>query len=291
MLGDRSGEHLKLLRQAEEAANREDYEEAARFYRYVAVHFGLLKESESMKAFMIKTGECYLNAARRLWDKNRPVHALLSFINASRCFKEGRDEERARKSDLTVECYYGRIRKDGTLRLHGDANDLKRIGDYFVNRDLNKAIECYEAAAERAFALGKLHLSGSLYATLGECYMAIGRHGEAAERYARSGDMYLKCRELFEAAWRYCISSFNFILAGDTRKALSAALKAEFVCREEGINVFLNDLASVCRLLSEGFPDEALRKWRKIRRKFKESYVKIIDSCFQLIDSSKRESR
>ncbi len=285
MFKNHSDAYLGWLKLAEEAARRQDYETAARFYRYVAVHFGLLSDTESLKNFTIKTGECYLNAGKKLWNSNRPIEALLSFINASKCFREGRDEQRAKRCDLLIEGYYDSIRRDRIIELYKDPYYLKKIGDYFVNSDIEKAIECYEAAAEKAFKSGKLSLSGSLYGILGECYMALKRYEDAAERYARSADIHHECREFFEAAWRYCISGFSFLLAGKTERALAMAVKAEFVCREDEINIILNDLASICRLLSEGYLDEAKRRWNKLRIKFKKSYVKIIDSCFQSVNS------
>jgi len=59
------------------------------------------------------------------------------------------------------------------------------------------------------------------------------------------------------------------------------ASRAESICREDEINVILNDLASICRLLSEGSIHEAKKKWDKIRIKLKKNYVKIINSCFR----------
>ena len=277
--------HLQWLKMAEEAIKRRDYETAARFYKYVSVHFGLQNNSEKLKAFTVKTGECYLKAAENLWSSNKPLESLLFLIKASNCFADGEDKQKARKCDLIIKSRYELIRKNGTIERCNDAYKLKRIGDYFINHDFEKAIECYEAAAEKAFNSGKLNLSGSIYGTLGECYMAVKRYGDAAERYARSAEIYNQCREYFEAAWRYCISGFHFILSGDPKKALDMAVKAELACEKDEINVLLNDLASVCRLLSEGRLNEALRRWRKIRNKFKKSYAEIVDSCFYLMTS------
>jgi len=281
-----SDAYLWWLNLAEEAAKRRDYETAARFYRYVAVHFGLLNDLDNLKKFAIKAGECYFNAGKNLWNSNKPLKALLSCIKASNCFKEGRDKQRAEKCDLVIDSYYNSIRKGEKTEPCKDAYDLKRIGDYFVNHNLQKAIECYETAARKAFEDGKLNLSGSLYGILGECYMTLMKYEAAAESYARSADIYYACRELFEAAWRYCISGFHFILAGRTDKASSMAGRAESICREGEINVILNDLASVCKLLSKGAIHEAERRWNKIRIKLKKDYVKIVDSCFRSAISS-----
>jgi len=283
---NQSDAYLWWLNLAEEAAKRHDYETAARFYRYVAVHFGLLNNIDNLKNFTIKAGECYLNAGKNLWNSKRLVKALLLCINASKCFREGRDEQRAKKCDLIIEGYYDSIRRDGIIESCEDAYDLKRIGDYFVNHDPEKAIECYESAAKKAFEDGKLRLSGTLYQTIGECYMTLKKYENAAENYARSADIYYECQEFFGAAWLYCISGFYFILAGNTDRASSMASRAESICKKNEINVILNDLASVCRLLSEGSIRKAERRWSRIRRKFKKSYVKIVDSCFRAANFS-----
>jgi len=277
--------YLRWLALAEEAAKRRDYETAARFYRYVVVHFGLLNDSENLKKFTIKTGECCFNAAEALWNNDKHVKALLFFIKASNYFREGSDEHRAEKCDLIIEKCYDSIRKNKIIDLCEDPQDLKRIGDYFVNRNFEKAIECYEAAAEKAFKTGKLHLSGSIHGILGDCYKALRRYKDAAERFARSAEIYYECHEFFEAAWRYCISGFCFILAGDTEAASEMAVKAESACLEDGINVILNDLAYICRLLSEGCIYEAERRWSKIRKKFKKSYAEIVDFSFDAVHS------
>lgn len=284
MTQNHSDKSLEWLKLAEEAAERQDYETAARFYRYVSVHFGLLNDMDNMRDFTIKTGECYFNAGKKLWN-TQPIKALLLCINASKCFREGRDEQRAKECDLMIEDYYDSIRRDGIIDSCKDPHDLKRIGDYFANRNLEKAIECYEAAAEKALEAGKLNLSGSLYGTLGECYMALERYEDAAESYARSAEIYHECQEFFEAAWRYCISGFHFLLAENPKKALAMASRAELVCREDEIKVLLNDLALICRLLSEGSIQEARRIWIKIRMKFKGNYINIIDSCFRSVSS------
>jgi len=281
LLQKRSDAYLWWLNLAEKAVKRDDYETAARFYRYVAVHFGLLNDIDNQKKFAIKAGECYFNAGKKHWRSDNPLKALLFCIHASNCFKEGCNEQSIKKCDLAIESYYDYIRREGIMESCKDAYDLKRIGDHFADHNLQKAIECYEAAAERAFKNGKLNLSGSLYGILGKCYMTLKKHEAAAESYSRSADNYYACREPFEAAWSYCISGFHFILAGNTEKASLMASKAEFICKKDKINVILNDLASICRLLSEGDTLEAKRRWDKIRMKFKRNYVKIIDSCFQ----------
>ena len=286
MLKDRSDAYLRWLNLAEESVKRCNYEKAACLYRYVAVHFGLLNDQDNLKKFAIKAGECYLDAGKNLWDSNKPLKALLSFIKASHCFKEGCDKQGVKKCDLIINSYYDSIRKGEVTESRNNAYDLKRIGDYFMDYDPQKAIECYEYAAKKALEDGKLNLSGSLYGILGECYIKLKNHEAAAESYARSADMYYACRKLFEAAWRFCISAFQFILSGRTEKALSMANKAEDVCREGEINVILNDLASIGKSLSEGKTQEAERIWNKIRMKFKKNYIKLVDSCFHSVNSN-----
>lgn len=278
--------YLEWIKLAEMAAKRHDYETAARFYRYVTVHFGLLNDLDNFKEFSIKTGECYFNAGKNLRDEDS-IAALQFYIKASNCFKEGRDKQRANECDSMIESLYDSIRRDGTIDACRDPYELKKIGDYFANYNIGKAIECYETAAEKAFEAGKLNLSGSLYGILGECYVMLKRYEDAAENYAISARRYYECREFFESAWRYCLSGFYFILAGKMDKASSVASKAESICLEDRINVILNNLVLICKFLSEGSIDEAKRIWVRIRRKFKENYVKIIDSCFQSLDSSR----
>jgi len=282
-----SDAYLGWLKLAEEAAKRSEYEAAARFYRYVAVHFGLLNDLDNMKNFTIKTGECCFNASKKLWNSN-PIKALIFCIHASNCFKEGGDKQRAKECDQMIEGYYDSIRRNGIIKSCKDTHDLKRIGDYLVNHNLEKSIECYEAAAEKAFEAGKLNLSGSLYGILGECYMALKRYEDAAESYARSAEIHHECQEFFRAAWHYCISGFCFILAKNVKKAFVMASRAELVCREDDIRVILNDLASICRLLSEGSVWEARRIWGKIRMKFKKDYIQLIDSCFRAVNSNEQ---
>ena len=279
--------YLKWIELAEGAVKMRDYETAARFYRHVAVHFGLLNDLDQMKRFTVKTGECYLNAGESLID-SKPVMALQFFIKASNCFREGRDEQKAKECDSMIERLYNSLLEDGTIRSCKDVHGLKRIGDYFASRDVGKATICYETAAKKAFENGKPALSGSLYGTLGECYVTLRRYEDAARRYALSAEIYYECRELFEAAWRYCISGFYFILAGNKREASLMARKAESACKEDRIDVLLNDLALICRLLSEGGISEAKKRWIKIRRKFKESYIRIIDSCFRSVNLSEK---
>jgi len=285
MYPEKNKAHLEWIKIAEEAVKRGDYETAARYYRYVTIHFGILNDMDNMKKFTIKTGECYLNAGKNL-QEDEPIAALQFYIKASNCFREGQNKQKIKRCDSLIESLYDSIWKDEIIKSCKDAFELKKIGDYFINHDLSKTIKCYEAAAKKALESGKPNLSGSLYGVLGECYASLKKYEDAAKNYARSAGIYYECRECFEAAWRYCLSGFYFILSGNLNQASFMATRAESVCIEDKINVILNDLALICKFLSEGSINEAKKRWVNIRRKFKEKYVKLIESCFQTLNSA-----
>ena len=276
-------DYSEWIKMADLAAENKDYERAAHLYRYVTVHFGLLNDAMNMKRFSVKAGECYFKAGRTLQDKD-PLKAIQFYIKALRCFREGDEKEKASQCNIIIENIYESIVRDGRIDSCGDAYNLKNVGDYFVSRNVRKAAECYGKAAEKALKDGKLRLSGSLYGILGECYSRLNIYGLAAENYARSASLYYECQEFFESAWRYCLSGFHFILAGRKDLASKMAVKAESICREAQINVILNNLASVCRLLSEGSIQEAKALWNRFRWKFKRNYAEIVDLCFQRLD-------
>ena len=85
----------------------------------------------------------------------------------------------------------------------------------------------------------------------------------------------------FEAARHYCESGFTFILVGKLKEASVVAAKAGIACDIGRIDIILNDLSEVCRLLSEKSLDEAEERWNKIKMKFKRSYADLVDSCFE----------
>jgi len=280
----RQDEYLEWIRMARLAMENKDYERAAHLYKYVTVHFGLLNDMENMRKFSVKAGECYFNAGRNLQDKD-PLKAIQFYIKASKCFREGGEKERADECDALIENLYEFILRDGRIDSCGDAYSLKNFGDYFVSRSIEKATECYRRAAEKALKDRKLHLSGRLYGILGECYSKLNRYEAAAESYAKSASLCYECQEFFESAWRYCLSGFHFILAGRVDLASAMASRAESICREDRINVILNSLAAVCRLLSQGSLHEAKSLWNRFRWKFKRNYAEIIDLCFQRLNS------
>jgi len=280
----RRDEHLEWVRMAELAVENKDYERAAHLYKYVTVHFGLLNDTENMRKFSVKAGECYFNVGRDLQDRD-PLKAIQFYIKASRCFREGGERGRADKCDDLIENLYESILRNGKMDSYGDAYSLKDFGDYFVSRSIEKAAECYRRAAEKALKDGKMRLSGSLYGILGECYSKLDRYEAAAESYAKSASICYECREFFESAWRYCLSGFHFILAGKMDLASAMAARAESICREDQINVILNSLAAVCRLLSQGSLHEAKSLWDRFRWKFKKNYAEMVDLCFQRLNS------
>jgi len=195
----------------------------------------------------------------------------------------------AKVCDSAIQRYYAWVTKDGLTEIHGDANDLKGVGDYFAkNGDFERAIDCYQTAADKAFKEEKLALSGGLYRDAGDCYQRLKDSESAAKIYATAAEMYSRCQEYFEAAWHYCQSGFLFIRAGRLKEATLMARKAGFACSEGRIDVLLNDLCHICTLLGERSLSEAEERWHKVRMKFKGSYANLIDSCFQALREKPR---
>ncbi len=278
------GARIEWERLAEKAIKKHDYEDAARFFHYVTISFGLANDESNQKKYANKTGECYLQGARKLEDENDFLKAILLCIKATNSFQEGGSEESSKLCDSVIRKYYALIARYGLTRIDGDAHNLKGVGDYFFNNgDLEKAIECYRTAAEKAFKEDKLALSGGLYRDVGDCYQRLKDFENAAKTYATAADMYFNCQEYFEAASHYCESGFLFIHVGRLKEASIMARKAGFSCDEGCIDILLNDLSYICRLLSERSLYEAEERWKKIRMKFKRSYIDLIDSCFRAL--------
>jgi len=278
------GDALEWVKLAEEALKILDYEVAARFFRYATIYFGLVNDASNQRKFAIKTGECYLQSAQELRREDGPLKAILLCIKAASYSQEGRSEELVRICDSVIRQKYTMITKDHFMRFHGEPHDLKGIGDYFLkNGDLERAIECYRTAAENASNGENPILSGGLYRDVGDCYQKSEDIERAAESYAKAAHMYLKGREYFEAAWHYCESGFMFIRLGRLEEASTMARKASSACSEGHIDVLLNDLSHICRLLSERALYEAEDRWKRIRIKFKRSYINLVDSCFEAL--------
>ena len=102
MYPEKNKAHLEWIKIAEEAVKRGDYETAARYYRYVTIHFGILNDMDNMKKFTIKTGECYLNAGKNL-QEDEPIAALQFYIKASNCFREGQNKQKIKRCDSLIE--------------------------------------------------------------------------------------------------------------------------------------------------------------------------------------------
>jgi hypothetical protein len=152
--------------------------------------------------------------------------------------------------------------------------------------DLENGINLFSLAAEKMREEGRNILAAGLYRDIGDCYQALKEFGVAGKSYGTAADLFLLCDNYFEAARHYCESSFLFILAGRLQEASVAAAKAGFACDTGRIDVILNDLSEVCRLLCEGSLGEAEVRWGKIRMKFKRSYVDLVNSCFVSLSKS-----
>lgn len=279
--------YLEWIKSAEEASEKEDYEAAARLYRHVTIHFGVNNDLPNQRKYAIKTGECHLKAARNHLAKNDLVKTVLSCAKAYGFFIEGGHENLAASCDAMIKECYDAIRSQGIAASNISNKDLKLLGDYFVKKGIfEDAAKCYQAAAENACENGKVVLAGGLYRDVGDCYRMLGDFEKAAENYATAGDMFLKGQKHFEAAQHYCQSGFLFIIAGKLDEASVVANKASLACDEGGIDVIMNDLSKICRLLSEKALVDAGELWSRIRMKFKGSYANLIDSCFDFLRST-----
>jgi len=274
--------YLEWVRSAQEAFKRRDYESAARFLKYVTIYYGTINDVSNQRKYAIKTGDCYLQAAKEIERENSPLETILLCIKAAYFFREGGREESAQFCDSLIQKYCSSMGKGKSIKDKGEAHDLKTVGDYFVkNNDCQRAIECYQIAAEKASGEEKLSLCGGLYRDMGDCYQNLKDFEKAAMNYAKAADMYLQCQEYFEAASHYCESCFLFIYVGKLGEASIMARKAGSACEEGHIPVLLNDLSYVCRMLCEGSLHEAKQRWDRIKIKFKKSYTHLIDSCFR----------
>ena len=66
-------------------------------------------------------------------------------------------------------------------------------------------------------------------------------------------------------------------------KTQELAGKANNACLEGRISVLLNELSRICAKLGKQEIRDAEEQWRRIKRKFKGSYVSLIDSCFKAL--------
>jgi tetratricopeptide (TPR) repeat protein len=274
--------HLEWIRSAEKAVKEGNYEVAARLFRHVSTYYGIINDEPNRRKFAVKTGESYFNTGEVHLANEDFSKAIMFFIKATDSFREGEDEKLVERCKYKIDECYIAIKKDSSLKVHSNARDLKAIGDYFVRKnDLENGVQLFQLAADKAREEGKSILAAGIYRDIGDCHQALKGFEAAGKNYGTAADLFLMCDNHFEAARHYCESSFLFILAGKLQEASVMAAKAGFACDIGRIDVILNDLSEVCRLLSEKSLDEAEERWSKIRMKFKKSYVDVVDSCFE----------
>jgi len=278
--------HLEWIRSAEKAVKEGNYESAARLFLHASTYYGIVNDEPNRKKFAIKSGESLLSAGEACLAQKDVPKAVVLFIKAVGYFRDGGDDELADQHRSKISECYAKLKTNESLKAHNDIRDLKVIGDYFAGRnDLENAIEIFQLTADRAREEGKHVLAAGLFRDVGDCYRVLKDLGFAAKSYGAAADMFLLCDNFFEAARHYCESSFHFILAGELQEASVMAAKAGFACDVGQIDVILNDLSEVCRLLSQKSLDEAEERWNKIRKKFKKSYVDMVDSCFKALNA------
>ncbi|MEM2887927.1 MAG: hypothetical protein QXR42_00405 [Candidatus Bathyarchaeia archaeon] len=278
----RFNEHLEWIREAENAIEKGNFESAARFFRYVSTYYGMVNDEPNRKKFAVKTGESYLSAGEACLAQNELFKATTFYVKASSFFNEGGDEEKKKVCELKILQCQKNLTREGMETDIDDIRELKAIGDYFADKgELASSLAFYQTAADKARKQEKTALAAGLYRNIGDCFKALKDFEAAAERYATAGDLFLLCGNYFEAARHFCESGFFFIRVGKHQKASIVAAKASLACNTEGIDVILDDLSEVCKLLSQKSLDEAKERWSKIRIKFKRSYIELVDSCFE----------
>jgi len=267
---------LKAL--ADASLKRGDYESAARFFRHIAVHYGLQKDEVNRKNFSRRAGECYMHAAEK--SKN-PFNATMLYLKAAESLIECGDAEIADYCGLRIWENYIAVRESDLEVGSEEIHVLKLAGDFFfASGDLKKAAVIYGDAAEKSFRDGKLLLAGNLYRNAGDCSWRMGEIEDAANLHLKAADAYLWCQEYFEAAWSYCKAGFLFLYLGKRKEASDCAEKAEFSCLKGEIGIFLKDLSHVCRLLSKGHISEAMGLWNKVKLKLRKEYIQFIETLF-----------
>ncbi|MEM3716602.1 MAG: hypothetical protein QW145_05530 [Candidatus Bathyarchaeia archaeon] len=264
---------------AKEAFKRGDYEDAARLFRHLSVHFGVSGDKFNQRRFAAKAGECYMRVAERLDDS---IKAIAIYLKALRSFIEGGENDTANLCSSKIWERFISIR-DCETELSGESiNVFRAVGDYFAdNGDLEKANIIYRDAAEKAFKSGRLLLAGRLYRSAGDCSLKSGNLEEAASSYTKAADAFSLCQEYFEAAWSYCEAGFILICLGRFKEASDVSEMAEELCLKDQVEFFLKDLSHICKLLSQGLIDEARKIWNKIKVKVREEYAQLIESSFQ----------
>jgi tetratricopeptide (TPR) repeat protein len=279
--------HLEWIRSAEKAIKEGNYESAARLFLHASTYYGIVNDEPNRKKFAIKSGESLLSAGEVCLAQKGVIKAIMFFIKAIGSFRDGGDNELAERNKSKINECYAKLKVDSSLKVNNNIRDLKTIGDYFVGgNDLEDAVEIFQLTADRAREEGKHVLAAGLFRDVGDCHRALKNFGAAAKSYGKAADMFLLCDNFFEAARHYCESCFYFILTRELQEASVMAAKADFACDVGQIDVILNDLSEVCRLLSQKSLDDAEECWNKIRKKFKKSYVDMVDSCFKALSAS-----
>ncbi len=278
--------HLEWIRNAEKADREGDHESAARLFLHVSTYYGIAKDEPNRKKFAVKSGESLLNAGEACLAQKDVSKAIVLFIKAVGSFRDGGDDELAELNKSKVSECYEKLRTGDSLKSHGNLWGMKAVGAYFAERnELETAVEVFQLLAERARAEERHVLAAGLYRDVGDCHRSMENREAAAKSYGAAADMFLLCDNFFEAARHYCESSFQFVLARELQEASVMAAKAGFACDAGKIDVILNDLSEVCRLLSQESLGEAEACWNKIRRKFKKSYADMVESCFKAVNA------
>lgn len=249
--------------------------------RRIAHYFRLNGDMTKFREFTRKTGDYYLQAANGLRNSGNLLKASLLFVKAADCYREIEDHVSARDCGLAARKYCAIASEEGRAGLQGSALDLKRLGDYFRSEDDTEAArECYEMAATEALEEGKLMLAGGLFRDSGDCSSRLNDVERAVNNHTMAADNYLKSEQYFEAAWSYNVSGFLLISLKRFNEAAQMAGKAKRACNRGHAYPLVWSLSRICGLLSRENYLTAHGEWQKIRRKFKRSYINLVDSCF-----------
>jgi len=283
-MAQREREHLKWVKAADSAAAVGDYEAAATYLRRVADHLWLIGEQDGFKVFAGKACACYLKAAEAFWTVNERMKASSLYRSVVNYLREVGNTSAAEGYDSLVQKYYSALVEADFVDFKGQAQDLKHVGDYFRARDnYVDAGKCYGRAAEIAVKEGKTMLAGGLYRDAGDCYRRIEWYERAVEAYEKAADNYFQGEGYYEAAWYYNVCGFMVVSVRKLDKASTLAGKAQEACVKGNIGIFISDLSLICKSLSEGRILEAREQWSKIRRKFRETYVNLVESSFKAL--------
>lgn len=264
---------------AENYLRKGDYENAARFFRYLMVHFRMAKDNPNYRKFAIKAGECYMRAAEKV---NSSAKAVMLYHRAVEAFQEAGSTEMIHLCSSKMWESYAAMRGSKFGEDSESLHAFKIAGDYFMDSgDFKKAAIIYQDIAEKALKSGRLLLAGGLYRDVGVCHQRMDDLNKAVDFYVRAADLYFKCQEYFEAAWNYCRAGFLLIRLRRLKEASDIAERAELACHEGQMEIFLRDLSYICKLLSQGLVYEAEENWKRIKWKFNRKYIQLVEDSFQ----------